>query len=89
MKSTHCFRHLCVIMVALLLVALSGPLAGDAGKEAIAAPKMKLRFACPIPEVSVISKFQKFFLTEVTKRTAGRITFEEFWGGSLVRPWMR
>ncbi len=50
------------------------------------AKSMKLRFSSPIAAVAVISKYQKFYLSEITKRTKGRITFEEHWGGSLVGP---
>jgi len=47
---------------------------------------MELKFASPLPEVSIVSVYQKFWMNEVTARTNGRITFETFWAGSLVGP---
>ena len=79
------FRFVYLIMAVLLVVGLLMPVVGCAG-AAEPPPTMQLRFACPIPEASFISQYQRFWLDEVTARTDGRITFEEFWGGSLVGP---
>jgi TRAP-type C4-dicarboxylate transport system substrate-binding protein len=48
--------------------------------------KMKLAGAFPPPEVSMMSEAVKSWEDEVTKRTNGAITFENFWGSSLGSP---
>ena len=70
-------RILTLLFVLILMSALIVP--------GCAAPTpTQLRFACPIGEASSVAIYQRFWLDEVTKRTNGEITFEEFWGGTLV-----
>jgi len=80
------FKHVYALMATLLVVGLLVPVVGCAAEAPAPAPTMELRFSSPLPEVSIVCKFQSFFLDEVTARTNGRITFERFWGGTLVGP---
>ena len=47
---------------------------------------IKLRFACWLPEQHMMSSIIRDWQDEVTKRTNGRITFENHFGSSLAAP---
>lgn len=48
-------------------------------------PTMKLKVATFYPATSLFSRVQQFYLDEVTKRTNGKVTFEWFYGGVLLK----
>ena len=56
--------------------------------EAAAQKPVKIKFAgvFPPPEVSAVSEIAKKWQEEVTQRTKGAITFENYWGASLGSP---
>jgi len=47
---------------------------------------VKLRYASFFPENQMMSEIQKVWQQEVTKRTKGLITFENYWGASMGAP---
>ena len=47
-------------------------------------PEMTLRISSPYPEGALLTVHAKYFAERVTELTGGRITFETFWGGTLV-----
>ncbi len=51
-----------------------------------AAPVIKLKFAdtTSITDTGYTTVTKKWFLAEMTKRSGGRIQFDEFWGGALA-----
>jgi TRAP-type transport system periplasmic protein len=44
-----------------------------------------LKFATYFPEVNTISQYNVWWAKEIEKRTGGKVTFEYFWAGSLVK----
>jgi TRAP-type C4-dicarboxylate transport system substrate-binding protein len=48
-------------------------------------PTLKLKVASNYPATSLFSRVQQFYLDEVTKRTGGKVTFEWFLGGVLLK----
>lgn len=48
--------------------------------------KLKAAIVYPPPDVSMISEVMKTWQDEVTKRTNGAITFQNFWGAALGPP---
>ena len=44
---------------------------------------LRFAFACHVPQ-SPATTLLKYVLDEVTKRTNGRITWQTYWGGSLI-----
>jgi TRAP-type C4-dicarboxylate transport system substrate-binding protein len=50
-----------------------------------AQPTMKLKVASNYPATSLFSKVQQHYFDEVTKRTNGRVTFEYYYGGVLLK----
>lgn len=48
-------------------------------------PAMKLKVASNYPASSLFSRVQQHYLDEVTKRTDGKVTFEWFYGGVLLK----
>ena len=46
---------------------------------------MKLKVASNYPATSLFSKVQQHYFDEVTKRTNGRVTFEYYYGGVLLK----
>jgi len=45
-----------------------------------------LKFASPLPEKTIYSAGPMAFMKKIEERTQGRIKFQTFWGGSLVKP---
>lgn len=55
-------------------------------KPTLASPQMTLRVASPLPEMSIYASGPKAFIKKIEERTKGRIKFQTFWGGTLVKP---
>jgi TRAP-type C4-dicarboxylate transport system substrate-binding protein len=75
-------------MIATLLVVilcLAG-LQWASADSAIKPMKLKVAGVFPPPDVSMMSELMKAWQDEVTKRTKGAITFENFWGAALGAP---
>lgn len=70
------------IGLALILVAL--PLLCSGAEKAVTEP-IVLKFATFFPEVNTIAQFNVWWAKEIEKRTGGRVTFEFYWAGSLVK----
>lgn len=70
------------IGLALILVAL--PLLCSGAEKAVTKP-IVLKFATFFPEVNTIAQFNVWWAKEIEKRTGGRVTFEFYWAGSLVK----
>lgn len=51
----------------------------------IAQAPIRLKVASNYPATSLFSRVQQFMLDEVTKRTGGRVTFEWYYGGLLLK----
>lgn len=73
---------LVVIFVSVCLVGLQWASAQPAVKPT----KLKVAGVFTPPEVSMMSQSMKTWQDEVTKRTKGAITFENFWGAALGSP---
>lgn len=71
-------------LLALLTMVLVPSGIGFAAEEK--APKMTLRVGSPYPKQSLLATGTRLFVEEMKKRTNGRITFREFWGGTLTKP---
>jgi TRAP-type transport system periplasmic protein len=80
------FREGMVVVVGLFLMAVT-LLFVDNGKLANAASEkpIVLKFASYLPEVNTISQANVWWAKEIEKRTKGRVTFEFYWAGSLVK----
>lgn len=48
-------------------------------------PKIKLKATSWFPSGSFTNKMLEWFVEEVTERSGGNITFETYWGGSLLK----
>lgn len=70
--------HLVLLFLIIVLVQLSVRAAQAQ------APSVKLKFSGVHPEVALMSRGYKFFMSKVTEKTNGRITFDAYWGGRLV-----
>lgn len=51
----------------------------------VAQDSIKLKVASNFPATSLFSRVQQFMLDEITKRTNGRVSFEVFYGGLLLK----
>jgi len=69
-----------VIVLVFSLTALSEPV--PAATEQF--PRMQIKLASQSPEADLTSQAVKFWGDTVTQRSGGRITFQYFWGGSLL-----
>ena len=69
-----------VIAFVFSLTALSEPV--PAATEQF--PRMQIKLASQSPEADLTSQAVKFWGDTVTQRSGGRITFQYFWGGSLL-----
>jgi len=66
--------------------AAAGLLAGIGWSGAASAQTVrKLTYATYIPDTFAMTKADIWFMDEVTKRTNGRITFEKYYSGSLLK----
>jgi TRAP-type transport system periplasmic protein len=75
------------ITVALITWFVSVGLIGVPGVSAQIKPtKIKVAGVFPPPEVSMMSEIMKTWQDEVTKRSNGAVTFENFWGAALGAP---
>lgn len=79
------------VLITLLMVAIlvGAVLAGNPWPKPTAAtpayPKMTLKFGSPWPPPPAsLSAAAGWWQGEITKRSGGNITFENYWGGSLV-----
>ena len=72
---------LAVLAAFLIVFAQAGT--SEAQKTPV---KLKVSSALPPPSVNMKSELLQLWEQEVTKRTNGAITFENFWGGSLGAP---
>jgi TRAP-type C4-dicarboxylate transport system substrate-binding protein len=48
--------------------------------------KLKMTSFLPPPRVSMLAEIAQIWQAEVTKRTNGNITFENYWGGAMATP---
>ncbi len=74
--------------IALVVVLLVGIVFWFNGQYASAQAPLKLKAAgaFPPPEQSAMSEVMKIWQEEVTKRTKGQITFENYWGSTIGAP---
>ncbi len=70
------------VLCALFIVLLIQPRVESAQKSV----KIKLASTWPSPETSMMSEVVKSWEDDVTKKTNGAITFENFWGCALGSP---
>jgi len=77
---------LLIVLAALIVASLT--LTENAPAQKPADKSIKLRYAdfFPPPELHMMSQVKKIWQDEVTKRTKGLVTFENFWGASLGAP---
>lgn len=75
------FALLSMISLAVSLATGSGLTPADAQEI----PRMQIKMAAQSPAVDFTARAIKFWGDTVTKRTGGRITFQYFWGGSLLK----
>lgn len=76
----HRFPAFLFMGVVLSLFSANGP--AVAASEPF--PRMQIKLASHAPEGDLTSRQIKFWADTVTRRTGGRITFQYFWGGSLL-----
>ena len=50
------------------------------------AAQMTLRIASPYHKESLLAATTKIYMEEMQRQSGGKITFTEFWGGTLVKP---
>ena len=67
----------------LIMVAL--PLLCSGSEQKGSSKPIVLKFATYFPEVNTISQFNVWWAKEIEKRTSGRVKFEFYWAGSLVK----
>ncbi len=67
-----------ILVLFLSFITVNSVLAAD--------KPVKLRYASFFPENQMMSEIQKVWQQEVTKRTKGLITFENYWGASMGAP---
>ena len=79
-------RRILIIKVILVTIFCLAGLQWVSAQTAIKPAKLKVAGVFPPPEVSMMSEIMKTWQDEVTKRTNGAITFENFWGGALGAP---
>jgi len=65
---------------AILVLAMVLGAVGQANAQT-----KKLTYATYIPDTLVMAKVDTWFMSEVTKRTNGRITFEPYYSGTLLK----
>jgi TRAP-type C4-dicarboxylate transport system substrate-binding protein len=75
-----------VLVVLITLVVVLSVVVQNASAQKSADKAVKLRFASFFPENHMMSYIQRIWQEEITKRTKGLITFENFWGASLGAP---
>jgi TRAP-type transport system periplasmic protein len=64
--------------ISLLVIMFLQPTSGF--------PQTVLKFASPLPEKSIYAAGPTAFMKKIEERTQGRIKFQTFWGGTLVKP---
>ncbi len=69
----------------LVLIVTALPFLCSGAEEKAATKPIVLKFATYFPEVNTISQFNVWWAKEIEKRTNGRVTFEFYWAGSLVK----
>src|SRR3990170_4216773 len=76
-------RRLAVFAVIALAVFLTAGI-GPAPAAAQEFPRLQIKVAAQSPEADLTSHATKFWGEMISQRTGGRITFQYFWGGSLL-----
>ena len=72
--------------VFIVAAMTAGMLAGMAWSSSAQAQTVrKLTYATYIPDTFAMTKADVWFMNEVTRRTNGRITFEKYYSGSLLK----
>ncbi len=66
-----------------LLLASLAPLAAPAIAQDY--PSLRLRYASHVPENNVVSESDKFFASEVHRRSKGRVQVDMYWNRALAR----
>ena len=80
-------RKLALLAIALVTCLFySGPHTLMAADLSIKPVKLKVSSAFPPPGPALVSEILLAWEKEVTKRTNGAITFQNFWGGALGVP---
>src|SRR3990172_7168877 len=74
------FPAFLVMGVVLSLLSANTPAFAAGGSF----PRMQIKVTSHAPEADLTSRQIKFWADTVTQRTGGRITFQYFWGGSLL-----
>ena len=77
------------MLIGLVLMLMLIPLLGACAKEEAPAPPVEpivLTFAGFHPETSNFAEGEKWWGSEVEKRTGGKVKFEYYFGGSLLGP---
>jgi len=75
-------RSVLFAILPLCFFLAAGSLSSWAATEQI--PRLQIKLASHAPEADLTSRQIKFWADTVTRRTGGRITFQYFWGGSLL-----
>lgn len=73
-----------LVGIILVLIVVALPLLCSGVSSAGTKP-IVLKFATYFPEVNTISQFNVWWAKEIEKRTSGRVKFEFYWAGSLVK----
>jgi TRAP-type C4-dicarboxylate transport system substrate-binding protein len=69
----------------LILILVLFPLLCIGADKKESSTPILLKFATYFPEANTISQFNVWWAKEIEKRTSGRVKFEYFWAGSLVK----
>lgn len=72
----------CLLLAAAIVLALG---VWDSDAAASAKEPIVLKFASYLPEVNTIAQANLWWAKEIEKRTEGRVKFEFYWAGSLVK----
>jgi TRAP-type C4-dicarboxylate transport system substrate-binding protein len=78
-------RLILILFIGLSTISLLS-VQSSLAKDPIKPVKLKVAVVYPPPNVSMISEVMKTWQDEVTKRTKGAITFQNFWGAALGPP---
>ena len=84
MKAATVKRVFAVVFATAFGLILLGPTIGQAQGPADI-PEMKLKFATFIAPAGTQAETIKWMLQEITKRTGGKVKFDEYWQEALLK----
>ncbi len=89
MKAAMGKRVFAVMLAMMVALVLIGPTIARAQGSATAVPTdipaMKLKFASFLAPVGTLAENVKWLLQEITKRTGGKVTIDEYWQEALLK----